>query len=60
MKSSGKYAVSLTHQPLNPAPAQNNDSINHAFKRFYRPSLYRRCINRIKIANYIRQRSKTI
>ena len=60
MKNSGKYAVSLTHQPLNPAPALSNDSINQAFKRFYRPSLYRRCINRIKIANYIRQRSKTI
>jgi len=59
MKHSGKYTVSLTHQPLNPSPAQKNDKINHAFKQFYRPSLYRRCINRIKIAHYINQRSKT-
>ncbi|MGQ1947409.1 sugar transferase [Geofilum sp. OHC36d9] len=60
MKSSGKYAVSLTHQPLNPTPAIKNSCIDQAFKRFYRPSLYRRCINRIKIAHYICQQSKTI
>jgi hypothetical protein len=60
MKNSCKYAVSLTPRPLNPSPAKNNDNVNQAFKRFYRPSIFRRCINLIKIAYYINHRPKKI
>lgn len=55
MKSSGKYGVQLSEKPLNPHPAYENSYISKAFREFYRPSLYRQMVNRIKIARYLQR-----
>lgn len=55
MKSSEKYGVQLSEKPLNPHPAYENRYISKAFREFYRPSLYRQMVNRIKIARYLQR-----
>jgi hypothetical protein len=55
MKSSGKYSVQTLRDKLKPFPAAADERINRTFRKFYRPSLYRRMVNRIKIFLY-RQR----
>jgi glycosyltransferase involved in cell wall biosynthesis len=53
MDASGKYYTPLCQEPLQPLPAYENAFISRAFRRFYRPSLYRQIINKIKIARYL-------
>ncbi len=52
MKSSGKYSVELGRDVLSPSDIGSSLEINQRFRDFYRPSCYRRVINRIKIALY--------
>jgi len=56
MKLSRKFSVSLANQCPKPSPALTDPRINKSFRKFYRPSLYRKMINRIKIFRY---RNKT-
>lgn len=55
MKNSGKYFTRLSEKPLQPQPAYENAEISKAFRNFYRPSLYRQIINKIKIARYLQR-----
>lgn len=55
MKSSGKYFTRLSTKALKPQPAYDNAEISKAFRNFYRPSLYRQIINKIKIARYLQR-----
>jgi glycosyltransferase involved in cell wall biosynthesis len=53
MRSSGKYAVELSPKKLSPFPTGADETIDRAFRKFYKPSLFRQVINRIKIVRYI-------
>lgn len=53
MKASGKYGVELFQERLSAVPSVSDERIDKAFSNFYRPSRYRRYINKIKIARYI-------
>ena len=55
MKSSWKYQVQISRSKPEPFPAAVDERISRAFRRFYRPSLYRRMVNYLKIFLY-RQR----
>ena len=52
MKSTAKYSVDLTDEEFNPFPAGQDQRISKSFRNFYNPSLFRRVLNKIKIACY--------
>lgn len=56
MKVSRKFSVSLATWCPSPHPAGTDPRINKSFRKFYRPSLYRQIINRVKIS---RSRNQT-
>lgn len=58
MKNSGKYSVALCRQTLSPVNIGSSPDINQRFRKFYKPSLYRRCINMAKILLYNFDRQK--
>jgi glycosyltransferase involved in cell wall biosynthesis len=53
MKASHKFMVRMTQGPLSPLTGQSHPLISRAFRRFYKPSVYRRLLNWIKIRNYL-------
>ncbi|MDK2840609.1 MAG: hypothetical protein PWQ17_114 [Anaerophaga sp.] len=52
MKSTQKYHVNFTKHKISPVPSGKDQRITKAFRRFYKPSLFRRAINFFKIVWY--------
>lgn len=53
LRLTSKYEVALYSEELLPFPAESDNAINVKFKNFFKPSIYRRVINKFKIASYI-------
>ncbi|MBZ4676286.1 MAG: putative glycosyltransferase, partial [Anaerophaga sp.] len=52
MKSTRKYTVKLSGKKISPVPSAEDQRIAKTFRRFYKPSVYRRTINFMKIGWY--------
>ncbi|MGM0377176.1 MAG: glycosyltransferase [Bacteroidota bacterium] len=53
MKLSRKFSVSLASRCPQPQPAGTDTRIHKSFRNFYKPSLYRQTINRMKILRFL-------